>query len=235
MPGAEGEPRGGKALLAIGQAVGLAALLFLRRLVTAPQNAVRGTNSSDEALPIGTNGSFVITDRFFRLWDSVGTIGLRISNYRCAKRPMPRSAFRSAGSKVRTLAFSLRTLPLLPAPLQIQRAAHPQAWPCHHLGVDLRSRNMDESPSPFLIRRLGANGIMLEAHHLADLVQQLELGIGNEPLARPRRLALSIYEPVFFINTYGQSLWQALFSPNDVLHYVQYDAHYLLGHSSNLL
>jgi hypothetical protein len=33
------------------------------------------------------NGSFVITERFFRLWDSVGAIGMSISNYRCAKTP----------------------------------------------------------------------------------------------------------------------------------------------------
>ena len=39
--------------------VGLAALLLLRRLVTAPQNAVRGTNSSDEPVigPVGRGGS----------------------------------------------------------------------------------------------------------------------------------------------------------------------------------
>ena len=31
----------------------------------------------------------------------------------------------------------------------------------------------------------------IEAHHLAYLLQQLELRIRNEPLARPRRLASS--------------------------------------------
>lgn len=36
---------------------------------------------------------------------------------------------------------------------------------------------------------------MLEAHHLADLVQQLELGIRNEPLTRSGRLCISNIEP----------------------------------------
>ena len=38
----------GKPCLPLAMPVGLADLLFLRRLVTAPQNVVRGTNSSDE-------------------------------------------------------------------------------------------------------------------------------------------------------------------------------------------
>ena len=49
-PWGQGESReAGKPCLSLARPVGLAALLFLRRLVTAPQNAVRGTNSSDEA------------------------------------------------------------------------------------------------------------------------------------------------------------------------------------------
>jgi hypothetical protein len=41
--------------------------------------------------------------------------------------------------------------------------------------------------------------------------------------------ALPIYEAIFLINTYGQSLWKALFSPHDARYCVQYEAHYLLG------
>src|ERR1039458_3057336 len=41
--------------------------------------------------------------------------------------------------------------------------------------------------------------------------------------------ALPIYEPIFLINTYGQSLWKALFSPHDARYCVQYEAHYLFG------
>jgi len=43
---------------------------------------------------------------------------------------------------------------------------------------------------------------------------------------------LSIYEPVFFINTYGQAPWETLLSANDVFLYVQYEAHYLLAFAS---
>ena len=54
-------------------------------------------------------------------------------------------------------------------------------------------------------------------------------------MSPPRGLGafgLSISEPIPFINTftntYGQPPWKALFSPNDALKGVQYDAHYLL-------
>src|ERR1035437_9919534 len=41
--------------------------------------------------------------------------------------------------------------------------------------------------------------------------------------------ALPIYEPIYLINTYGQSLWKALFSPHEARYCVQYEAHYWLG------
>ena len=47
--------------------------------------------------------------------------------------------------------------------------------------------------------------------------------------------ALPIYEPIFLINTYGQLLWKALFSPHDALQPVQYEAHYLFGMSAAFL
>jgi hypothetical protein len=47
------------------------------------------------------------------------------------------------------------------------------------------------------------------------------------PSRGPDALPLPIYEPIFIINCYGQSLWQALFSPHDVFYYAQYEVHYL--------
>ena len=51
------------------------------------------------------------------------------------------------------------------------------------------------------------------------------------PSRGPDALPLPIYEPIFIINCYGQSLWQALFSPYDGFYYAQYEAHYLLAHA----
>ena len=51
------------------------------------------------------------------------------------------------------------------------------------------------------------------------------------PSPGPDALPLPIYEPIFIINCYGQSLWQALFSPYDGFYYAQYEAHYLLAHA----
>ena len=50
-----------------------------------------------------------------------------------------------------------------------------------------------------------------------------------DPALDPDASALSIYEPIFSTNSYGQPPWEALFPANDVLHYVQYEAHCLLG------
>jgi hypothetical protein len=49
------------------------------------------------------------------------------------------------------------------------------------------------------------------------------------PSRGPDALPLPIYEPIFIIHSYWQSLWQALFSPYDVFYYAQYEAHYLLA------
>jgi len=40
----------------------------------------------------------------------------------------------------------------------------------------------DVAPDPITVAALGVDGIMLEPHHLADLVEQLQFGIGNNPL-----------------------------------------------------
>jgi hypothetical protein len=55
------------------------------------------------------------------------------------------------------------------------------------------------------------------------------------PSRGPDTLPLPIYEPIFIINCYGQSLWQALFSPYDGFYYAQYEAHYLLGSTTGPL
>jgi hypothetical protein len=52
----------------------------------------------------------------------------------------------------------------------------------------------DKPLDPLPIRRLRADRIML-AHYLADLIQQLELRIRNEPLTRSGRLCISNIEP----------------------------------------
>ena len=56
------------------------------------------------------------------------------------------------------------------------------------------------TPSPGL-----AITCLLKAHHLADLVQQLELRIGNEPLTRSGRLCISNIEP----HLLQKNLWTA--------------------------
>jgi hypothetical protein len=38
---------------------------------------------------------------------------------------------------------------------------------------------------PLPVSGFGADGIMLKAHYLADLVEEFELGIGNEAFQRP--------------------------------------------------
>ena len=38
-----------------------------------------------------------------------------------------------------------------------------------------------------------------------------------------------IFSPVFLVKCYRQASWQGLFSGDDALYYVQYDADYLLG------
>jgi hypothetical protein len=40
---------------------------------------------------------------------------------------------------------------------------------------------MDMPPDPIAITPLGPDGVMLDAHHLAHLIQQFELEIGNKP------------------------------------------------------
>ena len=41
---------------------------------------------------------------------------------------------------------------------------------------------VDVAPDPVTVAALGVDGIMLEPHHLADLVEQFQFGIGNNPL-----------------------------------------------------
>ena len=48
--------------------------------------------------------------------------------------------------------------------------------------LPLHLMELDEAPDPVRIRLLRPYRIVLQAHHLADLVQQLELGIGNHRL-----------------------------------------------------
>ena len=50
---------------------------------------------------------------------------------------------------------------------------------------------------PLLIRALRPKRIVLEAHHLANLLQQLKLGIGDEPFPGSRRLCFSNIKPPF--------------------------------------
>ena len=44
-------------------------------------------------------------------------------------------------------------------------------------------RKKDEALDPFAVGVFGAQGIVLEAHDLADLVQEFEFGIRDEALA----------------------------------------------------
>jgi hypothetical protein len=45
---------------------------------------------------------------------------------------------------------------------------------------------MDESLDPVAIRALGANRVVSQPHDLADLIQEFELGVGDDTLeARP--------------------------------------------------
>ena len=60
----------------------------------------------------------------------------------------------------------------------------------------------DESPDPIPVARLGADGIVLKAHHLADLVQQLEPGIGNETLGGFCAFGVSISGSIPVTKTY---------------------------------
>jgi hypothetical protein len=45
----------------------------------------------------------------------------------------------------------------------------------------------DIPPNPVAIRRLGANGIVLEPHHLPHLIQQLELRIRDNQVPAPNQ------------------------------------------------
>ncbi len=94
----------------------------------------------------------------------------------------------------------------------------------------------DEPPNPFPVSRLCEQGIVLESHYLADLVQQLKLRVGDEPLPGPRRLCPSNIQAHIlqkhFKNTYRQPPWKVLFSPYYALYRVQYEAHYSLNKPS---
>ena len=50
----------------------------------------------------------------------------------------------------------------------------------------------DKAPNPLTVGLLGPDRIMFEAHHLADLVQQFELGIGNEAVGGEYAFAFPI-------------------------------------------
>ena len=53
-------------------------------------------------------------------------------------------------------------------------------------------------PDPFPVSALRAQGVVVfEAHDLADLLQQLELGIGDEAIERPRRVSFFNIKPHF--------------------------------------
>jgi len=39
--------------------------------------------------------------------------------------------------------------------------------------------------NPIAVSCFGADGIMLKAHYFAHLVEEFELGVGNETIARP--------------------------------------------------
>ena len=50
----------------------------------------------------------------------------------------------------------------------------------------LHSMKVDVAPDPITVAALGVDGIMLEPHHLADLVEKFQFGIGNDPLRGSR-------------------------------------------------
>ena len=66
----------------------------------------------------------------------------------------------------------------------------------------------------------------------ADFVQEFQLGNGNDHLPDLDAFALSVSALTGFTKAYGQSAWKALSSANGVLHYVQDQAHSLLGEAS---
>jgi hypothetical protein len=114
-----------------------------------------------------------------------------------ARGPYPSPGLRERGLTLRLIRTAVnrsRREALPGVSGLIQRAAHAQSWSGHHMGVDLRARNI----SP-----------------------------GMNPSWGLDAFALPIYEPIFLINAYGQSLWRASFSPHDALQDVQYEAHYL--------
>jgi hypothetical protein len=91
----------------------------------------------------------------------------------------------------------------------------------HSPGMPLPVKK-DEPLDPLLILALGPSARLstlnsLEPHDLADLLQQLELPIRNNPSRGRDAFLLPIYEPIFLINTYGRSLWKVSFSPHDAL------------------
>ena len=77
-----------------------------------------------------------------------------------------------------------------------------------------------------LIQR-AANTQSRSRHHLRVDLRGRNISPGMNPSRGLDAFALPIYEPIFLINAYGQSLWKALFSSHDAMQRVQYEAHYL--------
>jgi hypothetical protein len=87
---------------------------------------------------------------------------------------------------------------------------------------------------PLLMQQLHPLQVL---RHITSLTcsSNLSFGFGMSPSRGPAALPLPIYEPIFIIHSYWQSLWQALFSPHDFFYYARYEAHYLLGGTYKLV